>query len=230
MISATDLYQPSADWRNVTVEKLTSRGDLCLNDNGTPKTFDYTIEESTGDLYGLHGNPDPAHIVAVKAVGIFLVTPIYTFGLLCANLLKMVVDITSIFWKVIPESIQNLSTKGIRATLVNAVMTVIFEIPNDLILGVMRICRTPFYAVALEVACLYAMFSPYEGRKWIGKIESQWHENTPYKNHLLETLPNDCVDALLFDNKVIFLAVCMQKMGNIHDKVGKLDKYKICKS
>ena len=40
-----DLYQPNADWRNVTVEKLNGRGDLCKIDDGSPETFEYTLEK-----------------------------------------------------------------------------------------------------------------------------------------------------------------------------------------
>ncbi len=224
-----DLYQPNADWRNVTVEKLNSRGDLCIKDNGSPQTFEYTLEESTGDLYGLQGKPDAPHTIAAKSLGIFFITPIYTLGLISANLLKMVADITSIFWKVIPQLIQELSAKGIRAALGNAIMTIVFEIPNEMILDLWRVCRSPLYAVAIEVACLYTMLSPYEGRKWIGKIESQWHDGTPYTKHLQDTPASECVDEVLFDGKVLFMAVCMQKMGNIYDKVDKLDKFRVCK-
>ena len=119
MISAMDLYQPNADWSNVTVEKLNGQGDLCIKDNGSPQTFEYlhSREKSTGDLYGLQGKPDSPHIIAAKSLGIFFITPIYTIGLIGANLLKMVADITSIFWKVIPQLIQELSAKGIKAAL-----------------------------------------------------------------------------------------------------------------
>ncbi|MBS0629954.1 MAG: hypothetical protein JSS30_07030 [Verrucomicrobia bacterium] len=228
MISAVDLYQPNGDWREVTVEKLNNRGELCLNrDNGNKQTFHYTLEVSTGDLYGLRGDADPPHIIAGKAFAIFIVTPFYMLGLMSANFLKIIVDVTSIFWKVIPQSISELSSKGIRATLANALMTVIFEIPNEIILDLWRICRSPLYAIGVQVASLYTMLSPYEGRKWIGKIESQWHDGTPYQKSILDTPAENCVDEVLHDGRILFLAVCMQKMGNIHDKVGSLEKYRI---
>jgi len=222
MLSAT--FLGNSDWREVAVEKLNRYGKPVFALDGSHKTFRYDLEVSTGDLYGLQGDPDPAYVIALKSFGVFLLTPVYMGSVMIANLLKIIGNITSIFWKVIPQMVSDLLQKGVIATLGNAVMAIIFEIPCEIAADLCRICRSPLYAVGMEIASLYGMFSPYEGRKWIGKIESSWHDNLPY----YEDVRSTTLDTFLketFKGKILFLAICMQKMGNINDKVNGINKY-----
>jgi len=221
--------QPTSDWRQITVEKLNRYGRPVSNLDGSRETFRYDLEESTGDLYGLLGDPDPGYIIAFKSFQIFLVTPLYMASLMIANLLKVIGDVTSIFWKVLPQIAADLSQKGIVAALGNAIMAVTVEIPCEIVADLWRICRSPLYAVGMEIACLYGMISPYEGRKWIGKIESNWHERVPYYEDIRSATSETCLREI-FKGKIFFIAICMQKMGNIHDKVGELNKYIILKN
>lgn len=221
------VYGANADWRRITVEKLNRRGETELTAAGMPKQFRYDLESSTGDLYGFKGDPDAPETVAAKSLLIFCITPLYLAGMICAHLLKTASDILSIFWKVLPQLIKDLSAKGPGASFGNTMMAVFIEIPLEIGADLLRICRSPFFAVALEIACLYTMISPYEGRKWIGKIENLWHEGLHYHLDVRDTDPARCFEEIVYDGKILFLGICMQRMGNIHDKVRDLDKYRI---
>lgn len=226
-----NIYQ-NDDWRTVTVHKRNNEGEECKKGEVYQK-FKYTMEVSTGDLYGLKGDPDPRYIISLKAVAIFAFTSLWMVGIMTANLIKIGVDVTSIFWKVIPQMIRELYSKGIVSALGNAVMATIYEIPKEICLDIWRICRSPIFALGMEFASLYAIFSPYEGRKWIGKVESAWRDETPYRLNVnkLDNKKYDSDRFYLFKQiskgKILFMAICMQKMGNIYDKVGNLNKYEI---
>jgi hypothetical protein len=226
-----NIYQ-NDDWRTITVHKLNSEGQRCEKEK-KPQEFKYTMEVSTGDLYGLKGDPDPRYIISLKAVAVFAFTSLWLVGIMTANLIKIAIDVSSIFWKVIPQMLHELYSKGIVSALGNAIMATVYEIPKEICFDIWRICRSPFFALGMEFASLYAIFSPYEGRKWIGKVESIWRDETPYKLNV-NNLDGKKIDKDPFHlfkeiakGKILFMAICMQKMGNIHDKVGNKNKYEI---
>lgn len=227
VVSGLDLYTPNADWKTIDVQKRDSRGKICNTIVGLPQKFQYTLEVSTGDLYGLSGKPDPAHVIAAKAFFIFLGSSPYMVALMCANFVKIAFDITSVFWKVIPQMLSDIFKKSIFAALGNGFMSVVYEIPKEIVLDIWRICRSPLYTVGLMFASLYTLISPFEGRKWIGKIESEWHDGIPYKMNLNKQSNPENFYTDIAMGKVLFLAICMQKMGNIGDKVGAFDKFEI---
>lgn len=223
------LYTPNADWKTIDVQKRDSRGKICNTTVGLPQKFQYTLEVSSGDLYGLDGKPDPAHVIAIKAFFIFLGSSPYMACLMCANLVKIAIDITSVFWKIIPQMLSDISKKGFFDALGNGCMAVVYEIPKEIVLDVWRICRSPLFTVGLMLACLYTLVSPFEGRKWIGKIETQWHDGISYKMNLNKKTEPEQFYTDIALGKVLFFAMCMQKMGNINDKVGGFDKFEIYK-
>lgn len=223
------------DWRNITVYQKNSNGELRKNEVGSPIKFQYTQEISTGDLYGgrlssdepTQGlSPDEPYVISIKAIGLFCFTPLYTLGLIVGNLVQIAVKATSIFWRVIPQIIQERSTKGILPAFGNGVVAIVAEIPLQIIQDIWRICRAPIYALGVMFACIYALPVPYEGRKWIGRIENAWHEGASYKMH--GQCEPDCISDAK-EGKFYFAAICMQKRGNIADKAGNMDKYEICK-
>lgn len=45
--------------------------------------------------------------------------------------------------------------------------------------GLFDLARVPFYGVALQVAVLFTLISPYNGRRVVSKIERAWHKRDP---------------------------------------------------
>jgi len=235
-VPTQDEYHPKkhGDWRTVTLLKRDHTGEYVKNDSGTLRKFNFTQEVSTGDLYGIpkpHFPPDEPFVVAAKAIGMCVITPIYMLGMMIANAIKIVSDMTPIFWRVIPKLIADLNTKGIIGAFGNAFMAVVIEVPTEVVQDIWRICRSPLFAIGMMFACLYAPFSPFEARKWIGKIEKLWHEGTSYNMDVRLDQGKDVDFAKLFSSalkgKIWFLGYCMQKRGNIADKVAGKDKFEL---
>lgn len=217
----------NGDWVNTKVLKIGS--------NGTEKWKRYTQELSTGDLYGVplneemcgssKGDPEPPVGIALKCAGIFVATPFYMLGVMGVNALKIIVDISSIFWRIIPQFIEEFSTKKCIAAMGNFFMSINWDLPHAIMQDIWRVVRSPLYAGGMALACVYGIVSPYEGRKWISKIEGLWHEASYKMDFRLGMSKKYSLTQFISDiakGKILFLAWCMQKRGNINDhRLGK---------
>nr|NGX46450.1 hypothetical protein [Chlamydiota bacterium] len=104
-----------------------------------------------------------------------------------------------------------------------------------------RIVRAPLFAVGVMFAAAWGLFSPYEGRKMIGKIEKEWHDGLTFKDDMrmgkdeqflnkmddCKKYSDDCGTCFteIKTGKVFFLGWCMQVRGNIDAKVAGVAKY-----
>lgn len=242
---------PQQDWVSVYVKKRDNRGKFILDDNGEPHKFHYHLERSSGDLYGLidSGDIDSPYEIALKAVGMFCGTIPYAIIVMTFNACKIFVDISSIFWRTVPELIQSISTKGFLAAFGSACMKITWEIPDQVASDLWRIIKTPFYAAAMMTAALFTVASPLEGRKWLGKIEYCWHEGTSFREDLRRTNNCECfgfwevihdlkqgkafylwkVITELVQGKIIYLGYCMQVRRNINETVAGKKRFEFWK-
>lgn len=211
----------SGDWATVYLYKR--------KEDGKQFSFDrkYILEISTGDLYGIpEEEPTKPISIAIKCAGIFLATPFYMLGIMTFHSIVAVVDIASVFWKVIPQLINQLRIKPIVACLGNAYMTVAHELPSKLGADIRRIVRSPFFAIGMLFAAAFGVIYPQEGRKWLGQIEYEWHEGASYRQDIRYRRKYEWSDIYPYayychalEGRIFNLGYCMQKRGNIHDKV-----------
>lgn len=186
----------------------------------------HDLEKSTGDLYGLSRNPDPAQKIAWKSAGMCVATPVYALGMIGVALVRVVSHVFSIAIEIIKDLPLNLRQKRIFSTLGTIFFKVAWEAPIGIVKEIERIVKAPLFAIGMMFAALYATISPLEGRKWLGKIELEWHENNSYKKDFRYGRSQKEWDKLPFseilkearDGKILYLGYCMQKHGNINDK------------
>lgn len=213
------LEQKGTDWCKVQVEKVNVFGSI--------QKRTYYCQISTGDLFG-SSDLDSAKRLAAKAQGIALVTAFYACALMVANLFKVAFDITSLFWRHIPAYFSERQKRGDSAALGELFKSTIWKVPLEVAQDFWRIARAPLFATGIIFGALYAQIDPYTGTYgWISPIEKQWHEGTSYKNDLCfgkTTAQIKDPDLSLMCKeigmgKILFLAPCMQKRGNLKDRI-----------
>ncbi|NGX38206.1 MAG: hypothetical protein K1000chlam2_01378 [Chlamydiae bacterium] len=233
----TEKQQIAGDWCNITVHKRDLDGNIikCL---GTPIKFRHTQEISTGNLYGVEekktGLHKP-HQIAMQAFRMFLAIPFYALGIMFANAIKIAIDLSAIFWRVIPNLINDLKVKAPLASLGHGIMTVVVEIPTNVMKDMWRIAKSPLYAALMMTAALFTMLSPLEGRKWLGEVEYEWHEKVSYRMDIRhgktekewKELPPAQVFSELKAGKIMFLGYCMLEKGNRNDKRAGRPRYEL---
>ncbi len=212
----------SGDWATVHLCKRTGSGKLDRFDRK------YTLELSSGDLYGIpEKEPSKPYKIALKCAGIFVGTIFYTPGMMAFHSIQAILDITSIFWRVIPELINELRVKPVFASLANASIKITCEIPLKLIADIRRVVQSPLFALGMLFASLIGVIYPQEGRKWLGAVELQWHEGATYRQDFRYQLGDEGYkQATLCDlyryaqaGNTFYLGYCMQKRGNINEMI-----------
>lgn len=186
----------------------------------------HDLEKSTGDLYGLSRNSDTPQKIAWKSAWMCVATPAYALGMIGVALIRMVSHVSSIAIEIIKNLPLNLRQKGHLSTLGTIFFKVAWEAPVGILKEIERIAKAPLFAVGMMCAATYALISPLEGRKWLGKIELEWHENSSYKKDFRHGRSQEEWDELPLaemlkeakDGKILYLGYCMQKRGNINDK------------
>lgn len=214
--------QLGRDWRQVTLQRRN-------RDGSELQTRTYIEEISTGDLYNSYDSPS---FIAQKAFRLLFGIPFYMAAVMCANLVKIITSTVNIIFRVVFEFAKTWNDKGAIEAFATVFYALSWEIPTTLANNIWRIIKAPLYAVALCLATPYALLSPYEGRKWIAKVESSWHEGTDYRNDYCYLTDHTCSEKSrptmikgILAGKIYFLALCMQPIGNIKDKVGDLDRF-----
>lgn len=123
----------------------------------------YLIDETTGNKYW----NETKKIVRSKCFLLTLGTPFIQPIALLINAANKIVKLVSFyhFWKEIPLSdvFTNL-TQVIRI--------------GDTIEDLLRVAITPIAFVGLELAAIYGLFSPYDGRKLYASIEKAMYDDS----------------------------------------------------
>ncbi len=211
----------SGGWANVKVYKRQENGRFYRT------LHTYTLDVASGDLYGIDPDSLKSHQVASKCLAIFFAVPFYALGLVACNVAKLIADVTSIFWRVIPEMIHDLLNKSVLEAAANALMAIVFTVPNAINGDIRRIASSPFFAMGMLFASAVGVFHPHVGRKWLGRIELCWHENMSNHHDLRHSMSQKEWEELTpFDylhyglrGKILYLSYCMAVRGNISEKI-----------
>ncbi|MDN3506457.1 MAG: hypothetical protein P0S96_04435 [Simkaniaceae bacterium] len=219
----------AADWSCVDVIKHNEFGKV-VTSFGKPVRFQYHKENSTGDLYGIQDSKkglDTAKVISAKALIILCAAPIYTVGMMTVALVRIALNVSSIFWRILPQFVRNAFIKGPVQALADLTMRVGFDLPLEVIKDLWRIVRSPLYGFGIMLAGLVAIPCPFEGRKWLGRIEGDWHEGLSCNRDIRYGKTPKEIDNLPFSEliweiqagKVFLLGYCMYQRGNINDRI-----------
>lgn len=212
------------DWCHVEVEKVDKAGERWGTDSGEP--FRYLMENSTGDLYGIQGEaPFSRPMTAVKCAGLCVGTPFYAICMVAWRIINFTADCTECILQMPAAFACSYRGKGLLLTLLETAIGVGSCFLHSLAENVAAVVKIPFYATALSFAALYGVLIPFEGMKWVGYIESRWHGGVSYRADV-RYRNRSLLSATLFEEYaqareggVLFLAFCMQKRGNIGDRI-----------
>lgn len=210
------------DWCHVAMKKLDSEG------KPIEEIFHYVMENSTGDLYGMqekdHGAPSRL-ITVLKSTAILMGIPLYTICMIAWRPINFLADICELAMKAPSQFTADFQTKGIATALFNGVVQPICEVLPSFAENISRVVIAPLYALAMAFAALYGMIIPFEGMKLISQIEKSWHGNVSHRSDIRYIRRSWLSTTLCEDFKaarsgtVFYLGYCMQKRGNIHEKI-----------
>lgn len=204
----------------------------------------YCMQVSTGDLYsygtgekleGCYSKKYPAHetkrIVSFKFFFISIGVIPYIGGVMIANVLRIAYDISLVVKSIFSEILHLFKgSKSFFSSIANSAIAVVWKAPFVIIEDIWRVVCCPLYGVGMLLASVYGIVVPLEGKKWFSEIEGKLH------NHAVafQANGNDNITKQ-FANKVswdrpLYLAWCMQKRGNIHEKVHGINKFEYISS
>lgn len=155
-------------------------------------------------------------VIAFKAGGATLIAlvPIYAIGNMFLNLIRIPLNLIDCCRKAFADIKEAWNRGGLCEAAFALARRVIVDMTTIVVEGIWSIVRVPFYAAALQVALIYAVFSPYNGRQVVADIERAWHypctveDDIAFKENAKTGSFDELVDTL--NNKVHFLFFCFQ--------------------
>lgn len=202
-------------------------------DSHDKKKF-FVVEEINGKYnrdIGFWG--DSQGVVAFKASLATAVAaiPIYAIGTMFINMLRIPLNLLGTVKNIFNSTLDAFDEKGVAEAIFTLARRSIIDLTNTLSGGLWSVVRVPFYAVALQVAALYTIFCPYDGRQIVADVERAWHypctvdDDISFERNCtldwgLDTMRN------FFNNKVHFLFFCFQPSGSWADDVDEDDSPK----
>jgi hypothetical protein len=156
LFSLIKQFLPSADWEIVMMDEVNAK--MIEPYEGSHKKIGLIRDKSTGDTY----LDEHIELVRGKCILLTLGTPVVQTLVLTINVVKRVLKLITLwdFWaEEIPGTPYNFKAKLEGAG-------------KDLL----RIVATPIALVGLQVAAIYGIFDPWNGRKAYGRIENWMYD------------------------------------------------------
>jgi hypothetical protein len=178
---------------------------------------EFTLDTHTGKVY----RSEPQWVVAIKCAEIALGTIVYVLGAMAWNTVKIAVDIVLLARKIISKVSSEIALGRSGAACHIVIQAVIWKLPRSVVEDIRRIVSAPIFGLGVELAALYGIFSPYEGRELIAKIEYAWHDGKTFRDDVRNHNRRwTCSLKDLFQERVLFLGWCFQVRGTIKDTIG----------
>lgn len=180
------------------------------------------VELETGKRY----KNDSIQEIANKALLVFLFNPIVLFLKIAFNLFQMTFD----FVKITKQCFNEINTT-FREKKINKIFKIFVDslilLSKYLFEDAICIIKAPFFSLAIEIASIFTIFIPIQGRKIISDLERLWNQNKsskldyrlnkdaktkPFFEFLWSTLKNRN------ENVAFYMALCFQPIGNLKDR------------
>jgi len=155
-------------------------------------------DTATGELYW----NDPEEVVRVKSALLLLGIPLLTAGVIIWHASQLIISIGIIALRIL-ENLYNLAAcKELCDSEITQLPFIFYERLSGII-------TAPFYAVAMEVAALFAAcIKPYHGRKLVAMIEHAWRNGVSYAK--------DChCEKDMNQVEAFYLGWCFQVRGKV---------------
>lgn len=216
-----------SSWKRVQVYKRNPQGNYICDSKGNKRVFNYVEDTRTKNLYI---DEDPLNI-AGKCVGIILAMPFYTTATIAYNIIKIPFDIVRIAIDALKEFGKRVGEMDIGGALGILLRSYLWEIPKSAVLNLFEVVKAPIYGLAMQLSGIVGLFHPFEGRKFVAKVEGSWHHWISYKEDFrTQKTPQEATLTDLLFSKVIYAAICFQPRGNMKDEVliiGSPKKYEL---
>jgi hypothetical protein len=93
-----------------------------------------------------------------------------------------------------------------------------------------KIVTPLFCTVAVMAACMYALYDPYEARKWEAQVEFKWQYDISHKKDFRHTIADNraewddtaAVLKSLSESETLYLSYCFQILGNTKKVYGEV--------
>lgn len=198
-LEMVEIEQLPSGWETARVTFTTSSGE----ERKTIQIIDHTT------ILPMQYWHDSMHTISLKCASVVLALPFFAVANMTCSLVRMPVLIATTFGSFI-QSAYNASDSGKVGRLFVEWTQDVMDI---LIQGTVDICKVPFYAVKMQLCCVYGIFFPMQGRKLAGQTERAWHgsERSYDLNYL--KWPTTALEDLARNKNspyCIYLAFCFQ--------------------
>jgi len=168
---------------------------------------------------------EPAFDAIAKITLVFLANPIVMFSKIIFNVVQIGFDFTKSYFCSSLNMLDDLRHGRIIKIFEEYVVSkiILFEyVAEDLI----NIVKAPFYAIAIQFACLFAVVSPNNAKKIIAKIEKGWNLGLDVKHDFRNMEEFKSKKLLSFISNMFnkrneisfYIAPCFQSLGTLKDK------------
>lgn len=181
-----------------------------------PKNDDYLHSVKGKDSGFWADSPGGVRFKAALVTALAVI-PLYTIATVFINIIRIPLNILGVIKNTFYKTIEAFDKHNFNEAIHTFAKRMIVDLTNVLVGGICSVIRAPFYAIALQVAAIYAIFCPYEGRQIVADVERSWHYPCIEKDDIAfkENTQIDSFDSLLYvlNNKVHFLFFCFQPHG-----------------
>lgn len=174
------------------------------------------VSQRTGERF----QHEPMLTTAFKCFLLVVFTPVYLLGYMGFHFLRTPLTMLA----TVARSIYLLGSRPSWPQVLQLGKDLCLTAPHCFLKGCAAMLKAPFYSISLQVAALYGMVRPLEGRAWVGFIERKWHGTDSHRADFTYALDRMSLEDVLlhsFCDKdfpyTFYLAFCMQKLGHIED-------------
>jgi hypothetical protein len=188
---------------------------------GEPKTVNvlsYIEDIETGNMQ----LDEPAYIISAKCALLILGVPIYTVGKMAWHLFKTPVEISVLMINTLKKANKRCVIERFYEAAVE-MRCGLSQVPGILGHGLFEIVKDVLFGVGAELASIYGVIRPYQGR-WIEQIiEYHWQNSAHYKDdfrYVPARAGENCCEAFIKDVKdahPCYLAHCFQIRNNVNN-------------
>jgi hypothetical protein len=177
----------------------------------------YIEDVGTGALY----LDETTDIIAMKCVLTALGMPFYALGKMCWHAIKTFSKICWIASEMFPQ-IGHQLVLGDLFEAAKESMRGFVQVSQVCGTGLLEIVKSPLFALGCELAAIYGIFRPYQGRVFEAWIEKQWEKGASYKDDLRNVSysgedPWTSFKKCIQDAHPVFFDYCFQSRGSVND-------------
>jgi hypothetical protein len=197
-------------WQILVANRLKKDKTFYLNSHGEKQEYIYTWDRRTGDLYCAGDKiDDTKQIIQKKCLKVFAAAPFFSCGQILFHLGRILVSTAKIAFKALKEFGRVVYYQGIKRAF-NVLWQANWVILKANLSYASEIARSIIFGLAVQGAAFYGLINPFEGRKWVAKIENHWQHGISWKKDI-KIVEN------LKEAKVCYLAQCFQVRDNLNN-------------